>query len=495
MTCKDKAQGDLNRLQREVVDSISFESADVNNVSSLLHVPFDYEELMRDSTDEEDIETSVVEQEMDRYGCIDMNASNNVPTVNTDNTVDTVENVSNDNTIANSIVNSHNLNVACTDNNGVPYERIEDQSADMASVSLELNLGGIDTNATSHNIDQTVEDLSNVLGTVDTNATEINTTATNCTGVTGHNMTHPGVVVGGNCDTDKSTDVCNDVHDTEMETGKEMNVISKSHDQKNRHLDSIITSLKASLENNSGSGLNDYSIEGDEDQDGSETSYNNMDDLNVIDSKQIDDKTDDNDISWNGDSDETESYTQLTDNNDSMEKDYEDNSDDNKSSSIDDQDTDQTREMFNINVITVKGDTAGIAVVDKSVLTIKKVALDVPDLKRDLNCVVRMKRLTEEDLTLWKPMPEPLESDLDTSDASNDSRISQNKNCRRNPSRRVRDSVDYVACQNETESDNELSDHNTDELFEPVNKRAKTEHAGLREPSKSRIAAQQLIAK
>ena len=52
-TYNDISQGDLNRLQREVVDSISFESADVTSVNSLLHIPFDYEELMRDNTDGE----------------------------------------------------------------------------------------------------------------------------------------------------------------------------------------------------------------------------------------------------------------------------------------------------------------------------------------------------------------------------------------------------------------------------------------------------------
>ena len=207
-----------------------------------------------------------------------------------------------------------------------------------------------------------------------------------------------------------------------------------------------------------------------------------VDDLSDRESQQSEDIVNTNDKPMKStqsyDSDETELCNQMSDNSDMRETDDEENSDDNKLIYSDSQDSDQTRAMLSINVITVKGDTTGIAVVDKSILTVKKVVLDVPDLKRDLNCVVRMKRLTEDDLNLWKSMPEPLE----------------NKSCRRNPSRRARDSVDYVACQKETESEDELSDHNTDKLFEPVNKRAKTENIGLREPSKSRIEAQQLIA-
>ena len=491
MTCNDKTQGDLNRLQREVVDSISFESADVNNVSSLLHIPFDYEELMRDSTDEEDIDASVVEQEMVRYDCIESNVQNDAIIENIDNTVDALENVSKDNTIA----NSHNIDVVCNNNDGVLDVQTEGQSADTAITSLEPKPDGNDPNDISHNNDQTQEDLSNVLGTADTNANEINTNKTNCTGVTGHNITHSHVVLDENCDNDKFTGGCNDVHGTEMETQNinEMCAMPKSHNQKNRHLDSIITSLKASLENNDGIGINDYSSEDDEAQDGSDASHNTVDDLSDRDSQQSEDTINVNDKSMKDDSDETELCNQRSDNSDAIETDDEENSDDNKSTNSDNQDPDQTRAMLSINVLTVKGDTTGIAVVDKSVLTVKKVVLDVPDLKRDLNCVVRMKRLTE-DLNLWKPMPEPLESDLDVSEVSTDSMLVQNKSCRRNPSRRARDSVDYVACQNETESDDELSDHNTDELFEPVNKRAKTENIGLREPSKSRIEAQQLIA-
>ena len=133
--------------------------------------------------------------------------------------------------------------------------------------------------------------------------------------------------------------------------------------------------------------------------------------------------------------------------------------------------------------------------VDNSRLTVKKVELDVPDLKRNLNCVVRMKRLSDDDINLWKPMPKPLaESDYEESSDSTDV---NNTNCRRNPSRRVRDSVGYVRCQlsnEETDNDEGQSDHNSDDLFEPARKKTKTGIISLREPSKSRLEAQQQIA-
>ena len=234
MTCNDKMQGDLNRLQREVVDSISFESADVNNVSSLLHIPFDYEELMRDSTDEEDIDASVVEQEMVRgevaHDCIDSNVQNDTITEYIDNTVDTLENGSKDSTIA----ISHNIDIVCDNNDGVLDERTEGQSADMASTALELKPNGNDTNDISHNTDQTEEDPSNVLGTADTNANENNTNKRNCTGVTGHNTTHSDVILCENSEEGNSTGVCKNVHGAELETENisERCAMPKSHNQK-----------------------------------------------------------------------------------------------------------------------------------------------------------------------------------------------------------------------------------------------------------------------
>ena len=134
-------------------------------------------------------------------------------------------------------------------------------------------------------------------------------------------------------------------------------------------------------------------------------------------------------------------------------------------------------------------------VVDNSVLTVKKVELDVPDLNRNLNCVVRVKQLSEDDLKLWKPMPKSLA--VSEPEDSCDSAEKNNTHHRRNPLHRAKDRVDYVGClppSDEADSDGEQSEPSLDDSFEPVNKRPKAQIISLREPSKSRLEAQQQIA-
>ena len=136
-----------------------------------------------------------------------------------------------------------------------------------------------------------------------------------------------------------------------------------------------------------------------------------------------------------------------------------------------------------ISIISVAPGDDGVQVNKTERVSVAQ-TYDKEALIKDINCCVKLRRLKKQDIALWKPMPEPLSSELTT--------IQQNKpkvnNIRRNPKRKAKDSIDYILCQT---NDSDSSEDTMDEfkLLEPP-KPLKN----LRNPSKDRVKAQEQIA-
>ena len=153
-------------------------------------------------------------------------------------------------------------------------------------------------------------------------------------------------------------------------------------------------------------------------------------------------------------------------------------------------------DSFKINMISVKSVSGGMNIIDRKQVTVRLKTYDQKDLSRDIGCKVKIQKLTDGDIQLWKPLPAPLEDTslsapvMTNEDSSSPIASPKNTNIRRNPSRHAKYSVDYVKCQNDT-SDTGLS-ADEDEDFNLYETQPKLNR--LKEPSEQRIHTQQQMA-
>ena len=151
-------------------------------------------------------------------------------------------------------------------------------------------------------------------------------------------------------------------------------------------------------------------------------------------------------------------------------------------------------ESFKINMISVKSGTEGMNIIGRKQVTVRRKIYDQKDLSRDIGCKVKVRKLTDDDINLWRPLPTPLEVVTSTAKINDDTCSSASSldkpNIRRNPSRRAKYSVDYIKCQNDTSdtgtSDNDDEDYKLHDSQPQLNR--------MKEPSEQHIHSQQQIA-
>ena len=150
---------------------------------------------------------------------------------------------------------------------------------------------------------------------------------------------------------------------------------------------------------------------------------------------------------------------------------------------IKDSDMSVTNKKIQINIISVVPGDDGVQINKTEKVSVEQ-TYDKEALINDINCCVKLRRLKKQDIALWKPMPKPLNAETNTVQPS------KVNNIRRTPKRKAKDSIDYILCQNDDDSNNS-EDDNIEEfkLLEPPKPLR-----NLRNPSKDRVKAQEQIA-
>ena len=113
-----------------------------------------------------------------------------------------------------------------------------------------------------------------------------------------------------------------------------------------------------------------------------------------------------------------------------------------------------TDTKIQINIISVVPGDDGVQIKKTEKVSVEQ-TYDKEALIKDINCCVKLRRLKKQDIALWKPMPKPLNAEINTVQPS------KANNIRRNPKRKAKDSIDYMLCQNDN-SDSE--EDNTEEF-------------------------------
>ena len=381
--------GDDIRLEREVSDSIllSPENVDVNNIDSVLRIPFDYEALMQESSENESNILSSHDCENESNQCDDGDDSNEID--NSHNTpVEMQDHIPTETSDSNDTIPCHNDNVASdymTDDT-LPYQEDEENTDTLNNVTSHNNLG-----VTSDHSDDDEHSLPVFYGPEN------------------------------KLDMNLKTDISHNVHE-------EPKIITN-------------TTTEYQSENNSNVMLD------------------SKDDLNVEIVKEL-------------------LQTVLNTVEEKLLKEVEHTENDTKTADII-----APKPKTQISIVSVAPGDDGVEVTKTEKVSVAQ-TYDKEALIKDINCRVKLRRLKKQDLALWKPMPEPLKTELNT--------IQQNKptvkNIRRNPKRKAKDSIDYILCQT---NNSDSSEDTTDEfkLSEPP-KPLKN----LRNPSKDRVKAQEQIA-
>ena len=150
---------------------------------------------------------------------------------------------------------------------------------------------------------------------------------------------------------------------------------------------------------------------------------------------------------------------------------------------IKDGDLSATNNKMEINIISVAPGDDGVQINKTEKVSVEQ-TYDKEALINALNCCVKLRRLDKQDIALWKPMPKPLNAEINTFQPSTAN------NTRRNPKRKAKDSIDYILCQNDDDDSQSENDNNEEfKLVEPLKPLR-----NLRNPSKDRIKAQEQIA-
>ena len=449
-------KGDLNRLHKEVNELLgNNEETDVENISSVLKIPFDYEALMQDSTEEDEepildegvgeTEKPVTEEKAMEHN-MDIN-SDVQPTISQT----TVENSNED------VADHNNGILPCSD---VNYEDPSNELMGQMNLNLSpLNVTNCDEEA-SLNSDPKDAKTSEILHDSD------DTTSATANDATVHNADSSCIIPTHESDVDNTLTK----HDNIKEQPSTQNVMlgdssttTKTEDKENG-LERL--ALNSNLDNSSLPGRIEHLL-------GSisvTTSHNSTPD----------------------DTDASNDSTITADNNDDVILSGQ-NVDITDESEVSTQDSTQDG-TFKINMISVKGDAEGMNITGRKQVTVRRRNYDQKDLSRDIGCKVKVRKLTKDDINLWKPLPTPLEDVTATAKINDDTSSSASSldkpDIRRNPSRRAKYSVDYVKCQNDTSdtgtSDNDDEDYKLHDTQPQLNR--------MKEPSEQRIYSQQQIA-
>ena len=462
-------KGDLNRLHKEVNELLgNNEDNDVENISSVLKIPFDYEALMQDSTEEDEesiLDDGVTEMlnETDKSVLDTGNVSEEKAIVhNTDTSSDIQPKMSETEKLSQTLAESSEEDVADHNNEISPCTKVNGEDP-MNKISDQMDLNLSPLNVTNRNEPSLNSESKDAKTSVMLHDSE-DATLSSANDVTVHND-------------EPSLDISNHESDVDNASTKNANIKDQPSTQ------------DVLLEDRTKTELEDH-------ENGLERPV--LD--NIHDNSLLPGRTE----HLLGSNSVATSYNSTPDDIDASNESS--ISVGHKGSILNDQNVDITEESeiqnedithdgsFKINMISVKSGADGMNIIGRKQVTVRRKNYDQRDLSRDIGCKVKVRKLTDDDINLWKPLPTPLEDVTSTAKINDDTCSSAsplNKpNIRRNPSRLAKYSVDYVKCQNDT-SDTGTSD-NDDEDYKLHNTQPQLNR--MKEPSEQRIHSQQQIA-
>ena len=454
-------KGDLNRLHKEVNELLgNNEDTDVENISSVLKIPFDYEALMQDSTEED--EESILDEGVGETEKSVLDTGNVLEEKAMVHNMDISSDVQPK--ISQTPVESSNEDVADHNNGISPCTEVNcEDSSNKLTGQMNLNLSPL--NVTNYDEEPSLNSDSKDAKTSEILHDSDDTISATANDATVHNAESSCNIPTQESDVD-NTFMKNDNIKEQPCTQNVMlgdSTITKTEDNENCL---ELLALNSNLDNSLLPGRTEHLL-------GSNsvaTSHNSTpDDTDASNDSPIT-------VENNGDAIPSDQNVDITD-----------------ESEVSTQDRTQDG-TFKINMISVKSGAEGMNITGRKQVTVRRKNYDQKDLSRDIGCKVKVRKLTKDDINLWKPLPTPLEDVTATAKINDDTCSSASSldkpDIRRNPSRRAKYSVDYVKCQNDTSdtgtSDNDDEDYKLHDTQPQLNR--------MKEPSEQRIHSQQQIA-